>query len=69
MNLTLAQPNITSGITLVQIGEWVLLHVPTAEAKINATDKGDFVINNNDLFVMRLDCVRCRFSTLQKIGH
>lgn len=48
----LARPDFVANVGRVDVSERVLVIIPTSEAEIKTTNKGDFVINDNELLVV-----------------
>ena len=38
----------------MNIGQWMLVRVPSSETQVNTSDKSQCVVNDNELLVMRL---------------
>ena len=48
----LAWPHLVAYVGRVDVGERVLVVIPSSEAEIKTTNESDFVINDNKLFMM-----------------
>lgn len=53
----LSRENVVPQTCWVDIGQWVLVCIPSSETKINASDEAHIVINDDEFLVVRLfDC-------------